>query len=132
MLKGGHIIETTIARQDTQGYKYDGKQYVFDVQTTDGKTYTPAIDFYGELLLFHDFDNINPLEINKGAFRPAYNDPGRFAAMIANKDIRDATHPYNEEIEGLKRYITILLIIVTGIIAAITYLIIGGALGNFG
>jgi hypothetical protein len=130
MIKGGHIIDTNIIPQDRQGYKYGKGEYVFDVQTTEGRTYTPYIDFYGEFLILHDIEDLNPLEIRKENFRPACNNPERFAAMIANKDIRDATHPNIEEIEALKKFITIMMVVMVGAMAGIMYFIVMGAVSG--
>jgi hypothetical protein len=116
-LKGGHLIKETIADRDLEGYFYGDKEYIFNTKDKDGRVFTPYIEYGGELHLFHLYNNINPLEFKEKGVEPAYNDPQRFAAMIANKDIRDATHPTLDELESLKKYILIMAV-VTGLIAA--------------
>lgn len=126
MLQGGHIIGTTIAPQNEAGYEFNSKQYIYDVKTTDGVTYTPYIDYYGEYLIFHNSDNLNPLEFKSDVVTPASNDPQRFASMIANKDIRDATHPRDEEFANLKKFILLMSLIGSLLTVGIMWFIIMG------
>ena len=92
----------------------------------DKKEYIPYIDLYGEKLIFHFKDNMNPLEFKKEIIEPAKNDPRRFASMILNKDIRDATAPSLDEFISLKRFILLSMAIVALTIAGVMYLLLKG------
>jgi hypothetical protein len=130
LLDGGHIIKTSIVPQDAGKYKLeDGGIYTFKVKTGSGE-YTPFVTFGGEMLIFHVKGNRNPLMIKDNDYKPGSDDPDRIAALIANKDVRDATHPQIEEIAALKRFILFMLIAVFGMTMAGFYIILTGLFGS--
>ena len=129
LIDGGSIIDTNIVAQAKGSYKVGGGEYVFSSKVGD-KEYIPYLDLYGEKLIFHYKDNMNALEFKKKIIEPAVNDPRRFASMILNKDIRDATAPSLDEFISLKRFILLALIIVALTISGVMYMLLGGVMGG--
>jgi hypothetical protein len=129
LLDGGHIIKTSIIPQDEGKYTYEGHLYTFLVKTNSGDV-CPYITFAGEHLLFHMKNNRNPLMVKDNDYKPGSDDPNRIAALIANKDVRDATHPQIDEIVALKKFLTFMMVVFMALILGGFYIILTGVMNG--
>lgn len=111
ILDNSSIINTNVIKESKGEYKYKKGRYVLWVKTDD-KNYFPYINYRGERVIFHNKNNLSPLEYKSKTIEPASNDPEIFANMITNHEISDTLNPLAEQFKPLKRLIVVSAIII--------------------